>query len=111
RSLPRSVLSIVGMNVMVVLLSGLAIFPAVFSFGLAPDAGPVLLFNVLPTIFIQIPFGMFFFAAFLIVFLFAALTSAFSMLEMIVSVISKANVTKRKTCAWIIVLTDFAIAG
>lgn len=108
QSLPRSALSIVGMNVMVVLLSGLAIFPAVFSFGLAPDAGPVLLFNVLPTIFSQIPFGMFFFAAFLIVFLFAALTSAFSMLEMIVSVISKGNVTKRKKWAWIIGLAIFA---
>ncbi|HEX6593985.1 MAG TPA: sodium-dependent transporter [Bacillota bacterium] len=108
QSLPRSALSIVGMNVMVVLLSGLAIFPAVFSFGLSPDAGPVLLFNVLPTIFSQLPFGMFFFAAFLIVFLFAALTSAFSMLEMIVSVISKGNVIKRKKWAWIVGFAIFA---
>src|SRR5699024_516715 len=44
----------------------------------------------------------------LIVFLFAALTSAFSMLEMIVSVISKGNVTKRKKWVWIIGLAIFA---
>lgn len=107
QSLPKSALSIVGMNIAIVLLAGLAIFPAVFSFGLAPDAGPVLLFNVLPTIFSQLPFGMLFFIAFLIVFLFAALTSAFSMLEIIVAVISKGDQNKRKKWAWIIGLAIF----
>ena len=33
------------------LLAGLAIFPAVFSFGLAPTEGPGLLFNTVPLIF------------------------------------------------------------
>lgn len=107
QNLPRSAFSIVGMNIMVVLLAGLVIFPAVFSFGLSPDAGPVLVFNVLPTIFSQLPFGMLFFAAFLIVFLFAALTSAFSMLEVIVAVISKGDGVKRKKWAWIIGLAIF----
>lgn len=102
QSLPYSAISIVGMNIAIVLLAGLAIFPAVFSFDLAPDAGPVLLFNVLPTIFSQLPFGMLFFAAFLVVFLFAALTSAFSMLEIIVAVIAKGDNHKRKKWAWII---------
>ncbi|WP_330949042.1 sodium-dependent transporter [Virgibacillus sp. MG-45] len=109
QSLPRSALSIVAMNIAIVLLAGLAIFPAVFSFGLEPDAGPVLLFHVLPTIFSQLPFGMFFFAAFLIVFLFAALTSAFSMLEIIVAVISKGDIQKRKKWAWIIGLLIFIV--
>lgn len=107
QNLPRSAFSIVGMNMMVVLLAGLVIFPAVFSFGLSPDAGPVLVFNVLPTIFSQLPFGMLFFATFLIVFLFAALTSAFSMLEVIVAVISKGDNAKRKKWAWIIGLAIF----
>lgn len=107
QSLPRSAFSIVGMNIFIVLLAGLAIFPAVFSFNLEPGAGPVLLFNVLPTVFSQIPFGMFFFIAFLVLFLFAALTSAFSMLEIIVSVISKGEPTQRKKWAWIIGLAIF----
>lgn len=106
-NLPRSAVSIVSMNIMIVLLAGLAIFPAVFSFGLAPDAGPVLLFHVLPTIFSQLPLGMFFFTAFLIVFLFAALTSAFSMLEIIVSVLSKGDSLKRRKYAWIIGIAIF----
>ncbi len=107
QSLPRSAISIVGMNIFIVLLAGLAIFPAVFAFDLEPGAGPVLLFNVLPTIFSQLPFGMFFFIAFLILFLFAALTSAFSMLEIIVSVISKGDPVLRKKWAWIIGLAIF----
>lgn len=106
-SLPKAAISIVGMNIVVVLLAGLAIFPAVFAFDMKPDAGPVLLFHVLPSIFSQIPFGMFFFFLFLIVFLFAALTSGFSMLEIIVAIISKGDHAKRKKWAWIVGLCIF----
>jgi NSS family neurotransmitter:Na+ symporter len=53
------------------------------------------------------PAGMLFFATFLFVFLFAALTSAFSMLEIIVAVISKGDPDKRKKWAWIIGLSIF----
>ncbi|WP_347549711.1 sodium-dependent transporter [Pseudalkalibacillus hwajinpoensis] len=109
QSLPRSAISIVAMNIFIVLLAGLAIFPAVFAFDLEVGAGPVLLFNVLPTVFSQLPFGMLFFIAFLVLFLFAALTSAFSMLEIIVSVISKGERNKRKKWAWIIGLLIFIV--
>ncbi|MCU9615066.1 sodium-dependent transporter [Caldibacillus lycopersici] len=101
-NLPRSALSIVMMNIFVVVLAGLAIFPAVFSFGLQPDAGPVLLFQVLPNVFSHMPFGILFFLAFLVLFLFAALTSSFSMLEIIVAVISKGDKSLRKKWSWII---------
>jgi neurotransmitter:Na+ symporter, NSS family len=107
-SLPKSALSIVIMNVFVVILAGLAIFPAVFSFGMKPDAGPVLLFQVLPNVFSQMPIGMFFFFAFLVLFLFAALTSALSMLELIVSVVTKGDISKRNKWSWIIGLAIFA---
>src|SRR5699024_4250658 len=84
QSLPSSAVSIVVMNIMVVLLSGLVIFPAVFSFGMEPDAGPTLLFNVLPTIFSQLAAGMLAFAACLVVFLFATLESTVSLLDFLV---------------------------
>lgn len=108
-NLPQSAMSIVGMNIFIVVLAGLAIFPGVFSFGLEPDAGPVLLFNVLPTVFNQMAFGMVFFAAFLLLFLFASLTSAFSMLEIIVSVISKGDTAKRIKWSWIIGILIFTV--
>ena len=42
------------------LLAGLMIMPAVFAFGLEPNAGPGLVFVTVPMIFSQIPLGGFF---------------------------------------------------
>ena len=109
QNLPSSAISIISMNIAVVLLAGLAIFPGVFSFGLQPDAGPTLIFSVLPAVFNQMPFGMLFFIAFLILFLFAALTSAFSMIEIIVSTLTKNNPSKRKKFTWLIGMAIFIV--
>jgi len=109
QNLPKSALSIVILNLAVTLLAGLAIFPAVFSFGLQPDQGPTLLFAVLPAVFDRLPFGMLFFIGFLTAFLFAALTSAFSMIEIIVAAITKGDQTKRGKWTWTIGLLIFAV--
>lgn len=84
-SLPYSAGSVVLMNIFVSLLAGLAIFPAVFASGLEPTEGPGLLFVVLATVFGHLPFGEVFFAIFLLLFLFATLTSSFSLYEIIVA--------------------------
>lgn len=99
--LPKSALTIVLMNVFISLLAGLAIFPAVFSFGFEPTDGPGLLFIVLPAVFDQMPFGTFFLFIFLMLFLFATLTSAFSMLEIIVAAVTKGDVRMRAKITWI----------
>jgi len=90
------------MNLLIALLAGLAIFPAVFSLGLEPAEGPGLLFVVLPAVFDQIIFGEAFLLGFLALFLFATLTSAFSMLEIIVASIVKGNEKKRTKYAFIV---------
>ncbi|THE13680.1 sodium-dependent transporter [Bacillus timonensis] len=108
-NLVQSAFSIVLLNILVTLLAGLAIFPAVFAFDLEPDAGPVLLFNVLPTVFNSMPFGMVFLIAFLLLFLFATLTSAFSMLELIVAILTKGNIQRRKFYAWMSGLVIFLV--
>lgn len=109
-SLPKSASVIVIMNIFISLLAGLAIFPAVFSLGMEPAEGPGLLFVVLPAVFNQMPFGMIFLSIFLLLFLFATLTSAFSMLEIIVAVIAKDNLDKRKRVTWLSGLLIF-LAG
>lgn len=108
-NLPQSAVSIVILNLLVAFLAGLAIFPAVFSFGLSPDAGPVLLFNVLPTVFNQMPLGLFFLIGFLLLFLFATLTSAFSMLEIIVAPLAKGNQSQRKKFSWLLGVCIFVV--
>lgn len=108
-SLVRSAGSIVVLNLLVSLFAGLAIFPAVFSLGVEPTAGPGLLFIVLPSVFEKIAFGGLFLWIFLALFLFATLTSAFSMLEIIVASFAKGDERKRKKLSWLIGLLIFLV--
>ena len=74
---------VVALDTAAALLGGLAIFPAVFAMQLAPDAGPGLIFNVLPATFYRIPVGMGWVWAglFFLMMTIAALTSAAALLE------------------------------
>ncbi|PAV28089.1 hypothetical protein CIL05_18445 [Virgibacillus profundi] len=109
-SLPMSAGSVSIMNIFVSLLAGLAIFPVVFAFGLEPAEGPGLLFIVLPEAFAQMPFGEIFLSLFLLLFLFAVLTSSFSMLEIITSAFTEKKERSRKKVAAIAGVVVF-IAG
>lgn len=108
-NLVKSAGSIVGLNLLVAFFAGLAIFPAVFSLGMKPEAGPGLLFIILPSVFEHIPFGTVFLLVFLALFLFATLTSAFSMLEVIVASLARGNEDKRKRLSWIVGMLIFAV--
>src|SRR5699024_3374136 len=68
--------------------------PVVFAFGFEPTEGPGLLFIVLPAAFAQLPFGQAFLAIFLLLFLFATLTSSFSLYEIIVSALKESGVPR-----------------
>ncbi|MBM7702200.1 sodium-dependent transporter [Metabacillus iocasae] len=108
-SLTKSASSIAFLNLFVSLLAGLAIFPAVFSFGLEPAEGPGLLFVILPAVFEQMPFGTVFLSLFLVLFLFATLTSAFSLLEIIVASLTKEEQEKRVRYSWLSGLIVFLV--
>lgn len=73
----------------IAILAGLAIMPAVFSFGLEPNAGPELTFITLPIIFEHMMFGRFFEILFFILLFFAAITSSISMFENILAFLSE----------------------
>lgn len=65
----------------VAVLAGIIIFPAVFSFGISPEAGPTLVFEVLPFIFNQLPGGEIWSTLFFLLLFLASLTSTVSMSE------------------------------
>ena len=67
------------------LVSGVAIMPAVFAFGISPQSGPGLVFETLPYVFGQMPAGGIIAILFFIALLVAALTSSISMLEVAVA--------------------------
>jgi NSS family neurotransmitter:Na+ symporter len=67
---------------LIAFLAGIIIFPTLFAIpGIAPTAGPGLVFQVLPLIFSKIPGGTIFGVLFFCLFTVAALTSTISLLE------------------------------
>ena len=79
----KTMYSVVILDVMVSLLTGLTIFPAVFSFGLPMNAGPALTFITLPKVFSAITFGQFFGLIFFVILFGAAITSSISLMEVV----------------------------
>lgn len=108
-SLPNCAKTIAYMNIVVSVLAGLAIFPVVFSFGVEPTAGPGLLFIVLPTVFGKMAFGEGFLALFLLLFLFATLTSSFSLLEIMVAAFTTGGKHSRKKVSWLAGIITFVV--
>lgn len=84
-SIARSSLMIAAADTLVALLAGVAIFPLVFANGLEPNSGPGLIFQTLPLAFGQMPGGAFFGAIFFLLLIFAAWTSAISLVEPLVA--------------------------
>ena len=73
------------LDTVISLMACLMIFPIIFSYGLAPGAGPGLVFVSLPIAFTQMPLGMLWAALFFVLLAIAALGSAISLLEVPVS--------------------------
>jgi len=78
-------------------ISGLVIFPIVFSFGFEPAAGPKLAFSTLPYIFAQAQYGSVLAVIFYLLLFFAAITSAISLLEVGVTVLVDETRLSRRT--------------
>lgn len=87
-NLSKTALSVGVIDTLVAIMAGLIIFPAAFSVGVSPDAGPSLLFITLPNVF-QMAFGEVPFLAYIFSVMFylllavAAFTSTISMHEVV----------------------------
>jgi NSS family neurotransmitter:Na+ symporter len=86
-------------DLMFALIAGIAIMPAVFAFGISPQAGPGLVFETLPYVFGQMPAGGFIAILFFVALLVAALTSSISMLEVAVAyLVEEKNFSRVAAC-------------
>lgn len=85
QSLGSATLAIAAGDLIYAFIAGLIIFPTTFSFGIAPDQGPSLVFIALPAAFSAMPLGTIFGGLFFVLLAFAALTSAVSLLEVPIS--------------------------
>ncbi len=84
-SIGKTSLYIAGADTVVAMLAGIAIFPLVFANGLEPGAGPGLIFQSLPIAFGNMTGGWLFGILFFVLLVFAALTSAISLIEPLVA--------------------------
>ena len=82
------------------LLAGLAIFPAVFAFGLEPASGPGLLFATLPRVFGEIPAGWIFGTLFFSGLSGAALLSGIAAYEVLVAGFTDMLGWTRRRAVW-----------
>ena len=82
---PRGTAIIACVDTLVALLAGIAIFPIVAAYQLAPDEGPGLIFVTLPIAFGQMPGGTIIGTLFFVLLVVASLTSSIGLLEVVVS--------------------------
>lgn len=80
-SIPRTCITVALSDTVVAIIAGLAIFPIVFANALEPSQGPGLIFKTLPIAFGRMPGGTFFGTLFFVMLVFAAWTSAISLIE------------------------------
>ncbi len=99
--LPANALIVVSMDTSVAILAGLALFPALFAFGMEPDSGPGLVFVVVPQIFAAMGgIGSIFSAIFFVALFIAALTSSVSLLEVCVAYLIDERKINRKIATY-----------
>lgn len=96
-SVAKSVLIVALLDVLVALLSGLAIFPLIFEGNLSPSQGPGLMFVSLPIVFATIPLGWLFGTLFFVLLFFAALSSSLSFAEPLVDLLIEKRSLSRKS--------------
>ena len=114
-NLPKTALNVGVIDTLVAVLSGFIIFPAAFSVGIQPDAGPSLLFITLPNVFQQAFGGLPWLAVLLSIMFYvllalAALTSTISLHEVVTAYLHEEfNMTRRK--AAILVTIGCSILG
>ena len=78
------------------ILAGIAIFPAVFSFGMQPSQGPGLLFMTIPLVFSKIPFGSVLLVAFFLLTSIAATTAIMSVIQVPVAYLEEEKGMNKK---------------
>ena len=76
---------ICSLDTFVALMSGMIIFPACFSFGVSPDAGPSLIFMTLPKVFLNMAGGRIWGTLFFLFMTFASFTTVISVFENLLS--------------------------
>ena len=108
-SLIRSSSIIISANTIISIIAGIMIFSLVFSFGMSPQGGIPLIFDVLPMIFSDMGFGFFIGAVFFFLLLIAGLTSSIGLFQVPNASLQDTFGISNKKSSLIIFLALFAV--
>lgn len=108
-AIPNSARTVIGLDTGVALAAGFAMFAAVFAFGFDPASGPGLAFITLPRVFSEMPLGVVFGFLFFLLLTIAALTSAISLLEVVVAWLCDEHGWRRPHAAIAVGASIFAV--
>lgn len=96
-------------NTIIALLAGFMIFPSLFTFGLEPDSGERLVFEVLPIVFSKMYFGSAVAIGFFLLLLLAAFTTSITLYEPLITALQeKLGLSRTKAVFWVLILTFIA---
>ena len=80
-SLAGEAVVVAALDTFVAIVAGLITIPACFTYGIAPDSGPSLIFLTLPSVFANLPGGRFWGSLFFLFLYFAALSTMIGVFE------------------------------
>ena len=99
-TLAGDAIRICALDTFVALMAGLIIFPACFSFGVQPDAGPQLIFITLPNVFVSMSGGRIWGALFFLFMTFASFSTVIAVFEnLLASCIDNFGWSRKKAVA------------
>lgn len=112
QNIPVTALRVMCADLCVSMLAGMAIFPAVFTFGFAPAAGPALVFITIPAVFSQIPMGQGLMVVFFVLTAVAATGAMLSLMEVPVVILhERLGLSRTRATLLTIVLLAFLGSG
>lgn len=101
RALMGEALSVLTLDTMVAIMSGLIIFPACFNFGIDAGQGPGLVFVTLPNVFNEMSMGRLWGILFFLFMTFAALSTVVAVFQNIIQSIRELTGWSLKKSSWI----------
>ncbi|MGX3012788.1 sodium-dependent transporter [Ursidibacter sp. B-7004-1] len=99
------------LNTVIALLAGFMIFPSLFSFGIAPNSGPTLVFQSLPIVFSNMWGGTAFAIIFFSLLIVAALTTSLTICEVIITALQEKTKMGRKTAILVTLVAIFVLGN
>ncbi|HHT7858396.1 TPA: sodium-dependent transporter, partial [Pasteurella multocida] len=97
-------------NTIIAVLVGFMIFPSLFTFGIAPNSGPTLVFQSLPIVFSHLWLGKIFAIIFFSLLLIAALTTSLTIYEVIITALQE-KLKMRRSKAIVFTLGGIFLLG